>query len=143
MSLREKYQQVISTAQQANIQGSTVEEANGKLHVKGTVQTVPDKNRIWESIKAVPGWENEVVADIRVSEAGMAAWNTKQAGTSGQAEAKTYTVKPGDTLSKIAKQFLGDANAYMEIYNQNRDQLSDPNKIQPGQVLKIPQMAKH
>ena len=48
-------------------------------------------------------------------------------------------MKPGDTLSKIARQLLGDANAYMEIFNLNRDQLSDPDKIQPGQVLNVPQ----
>ena len=48
-------------------------------------------------------------------------------------------MKPGDSLSKIAKHVLGDANAYMEIFNLNRDQLSDPDKIQPGQVLRIPQ----
>jgi nucleoid-associated protein YgaU len=53
-------------------------------------------------------------------------------------EAKTYTVQPGDSLSKIAKQFYGNANAYMKIFEANRDKLSDPNKIQVGQVLKIP-----
>jgi nucleoid-associated protein YgaU len=52
-------------------------------------------------------------------------------------------VKAGDTLSKIAKHLLGDANAYMEIFNANTDQLKDPDKIQPGQVLKIPQAVKH
>ena len=51
-------------------------------------------------------------------------------------------LKSGDTLSKIAKQQLGDPNAYMEIFNANRDQLSDPDEIKPGQVLKIPQTAK-
>jgi len=45
-------------------------------------------------------------------------------------------------LSKIAKQFLGDANAYPAIFDANRDQLSDPDKIRPGQVLKIPQAMK-
>ena len=50
----------------------------------------------------------------------------------------TYTVKTGDTLSKIAKQLLGDANAYMDIFNANLDQLSDPDKIKPGQVRKVP-----
>ena len=47
-------------------------------------------------------------------------------------------VQAGDTLSKIAKAHLGDANAYMKIFNANKDQLSDPDKIKPGQVLKIP-----
>jgi nucleoid-associated protein YgaU len=132
MALRDKYQQAISVVQQSNTQGLSIEETGGKLQLKGTVQTVPQKNRIWDAIKSVPGWENEVTADIRVSDAGMAAW---QAGT-------TYTVKSGDTLGKIAKEHLGDANAYMEIFNANRDQLQDPDKIKPGQVLKIPQMAR-
>jgi nucleoid-associated protein YgaU len=47
-------------------------------------------------------------------------------------------VKSGDTLSKIAKQHLGDANAYMKIFELNRDQLKDPDVIKPGQVLKLP-----
>jgi nucleoid-associated protein YgaU len=47
-------------------------------------------------------------------------------------------VKAGDTLSKIAKDHLGNANAYMKIYEANRDQLSNPDLIKPGQVLKLP-----
>jgi len=50
-------------------------------------------------------------------------------------------VKSGDTLSKIAKDMLGNANAYTLIFDANRDQLDDPNMIQPGQVLKIPEAA--
>ena len=50
----------------------------------------------------------------------------------------TYTVEKGDTLSKIAKHHLGDANAWQKIFEANRDQLEDPDKIQPGQVLKLP-----
>lgn len=49
-----------------------------------------------------------------------------------------YTVQKGDSLSKISKQFLHDGNRYMEIFNANTDQLKDPNKIKPGQKLKIP-----
>ena len=51
-------------------------------------------------------------------------------------------MQPGDTLSAIAKKFLGNANDYMDIFNANRDQLTDPDKIKPGQVLKIPQHAR-
>jgi nucleoid-associated protein YgaU len=47
-------------------------------------------------------------------------------------------VKAGDTLSKIAKETLGDANAYTKIFDANKDQLTDPNKIKVGQVLKLP-----
>ena len=55
------------------------------------------------------------------------------------AAATTYTVQAGDTLSAISKRLLGDAGDYMQIFNLNKDQLSDPDKIKPGQVLKIPQ----
>ena len=53
-------------------------------------------------------------------------------------EAKFHTVVKGDTLSKIAKAQYGDANAYMRIFEANRPMLKDPDKIYPGQVLRIP-----
>ena len=56
--------------------------------------------------------------------------------------AQTYTVNKGDTLSKIAREFYGSANRWHEIYDANRDQISNPDLIQPGQVLKIPTGAK-
>jgi nucleoid-associated protein YgaU len=49
-----------------------------------------------------------------------------------------YTVKPGDTLSKISKQFYGNANEYMRIFNANKDKLRDPDHLQVGQELMIP-----
>jgi nucleoid-associated protein YgaU len=51
---------------------------------------------------------------------------------------KTYTVKAGDTLGGIAKEHLGSAGAYMKIFELNTDQLTDPDKIKPGQVLHLP-----
>ena len=51
---------------------------------------------------------------------------------------QTYTVKKGDTLSAIAKQFYGKASAWPRIFEANRDQIDDPDKIFPGQVLRIP-----
>jgi nucleoid-associated protein YgaU len=132
MALREKYNYAIQTAKNLRFQGGA-EERDGKLHFKGTVQTQDEANKIWDAIKTIPGWQQEVVAEIR-------ATGTAPAGgsTGGQVE-RTYTVKPGDTLSKIAKEMLGNTNAYMDIFNANKDQLSDPDKIKPGQVLKIPQ----
>lgn len=53
-------------------------------------------------------------------------------------KATIYTVAAGDNLSKIAKHFYGSANGWKEIFDANRDQLSDPDHIQPGQMLKIP-----
>jgi nucleoid-associated protein YgaU len=58
----------------------------------------------------------------------------------GQPLSRTYTVKPGDTLSKIAKQFYGDARKYSIIFEANRDMLDDPNIIKPGQNLRIPKI---
>jgi nucleoid-associated protein YgaU len=55
-----------------------------------------------------------------------------------QPEAKFYTVVKGDTLSKIAKEFYGNANAYMKIFEANKPMLGHPDKIYPGQNLRIP-----
>lgn len=52
--------------------------------------------------------------------------------------ATIYTVAAGDNLTKIAKHFYGDANAWKQVFDANRDQLSDPDRIRVGQVLKIP-----
>jgi nucleoid-associated protein YgaU len=52
--------------------------------------------------------------------------------------AQYYTVVKGDTLSKISKQFYGDPNKYMKIYEANTPMLKHPDKIYPGQMLRIP-----
>lgn len=129
MGLRDTYAYAIQTAK-GKFHGNA-EERDGKLHFKGTVATEAEKNEIWTAIKTIPTWQKDVVADIQVTGGPAAA-------PAAPAAAKTYTVKPGDTLSGIAKQFLGNANAYMKIFELNKDQLSDPNKIKPGQVLKLP-----
>lgn len=129
MGLRDKYAYAIQTAKNFHMQGSA-DERDGKLHFHGTVPTQDEANKIWDAIKTIPEWPNEIVADIKATGAPAAAQSDR-----------TYTVKAGDTLSKIAKETLGNANAYTEIFEANRDQLTDPNKIQPGQVLKIPQPA--
>ena len=53
-------------------------------------------------------------------------------------EARFYTVVKGDTLSKVAKEMYGNANSYMKIFEANRPMLNHPDKIYPGQVLRIP-----
>jgi nucleoid-associated protein YgaU len=129
MGLREKYSYAVQTAKDVRMQGSA-DERDGKLYFKGTTATQEEANKIWDAIKTIPDWKTEIVADIKATGGGSAA-------------PQTYTVKPGDTLSKIAKEHLGDANAYMDIFNANKDQLQDPDKIKPGQVLKIPAVTKH
>ena len=54
------------------------------------------------------------------------------------AEPTYYTVKSGDSLSKIAQQVYGDAHQWSKIFDANRDQIKNPDMIQPGQKLKIP-----
>jgi nucleoid-associated protein YgaU len=137
-ALRDKYNVAIQTAKDLRMQGSA-DEREGKLYFHGTVNTQAEANKIWDAIKTVPDWSKDVVADIKASSPTPAAGTTGQSG----ATESTYTVKSGDTLSKIAKEKLGDGNAYMQIFNANRDQLSDPDKIKPGQVLKIPHAVKH
>jgi nucleoid-associated protein YgaU len=137
MGLREKYNHAIQTAKQIRFDGSA-EERDGKLHFSGTVNSEDEKNQIWNALKTVPDWQKEVIADIRVRPG--AQQPAQQRGTTGSDQ--THTVQPGDTLSAIARTYLGDANAYMEIFNANRDQLTDPDKIKPGQVLKIPAHAR-
>ena len=134
-ALREKYNFAIQTAKELKMQGSA-DEREGRLYFHGTVNSQAEANKIWDAIKTIPDWSKDIVADIK------AASPTTAVGTTGAAES-TYTVKSGDTLSKIAKEKLGNANAFMEIFNANRDQLNDPDKIKPGQVLKIPNHTKH
>jgi nucleoid-associated protein YgaU len=121
MSLRDKYAAAIQVAKSVGMQGAA-EEANGRLQFKGTVTSDDDKNKIWDALKSVPTWKDELNAQIDVVKPAV----------------KTYTVQSGDTLSKIAKVHLGDANAYMKIFEANKGTLTDPDKIQVGQVLTIP-----
>ena len=121
MSLKGTYAWALKVANDFGFNGS-INEQDGKLRFNGTVATQDQANKIWDAIKTIPTWSQDVVADIQASQPAMA----------------TYTVKAGDTLSAIAKAHLGDAGAYPKIFEANRDQLSDPDKIKPGQVLKIP-----
>ncbi len=126
MGLRDTYAYAIQTAK-GKFEGNA-EERDGKLHFKGTVATEAEKNELWNAIKTIPTWQNDIVADIKVTGGPAAA----------APAAKTYTVKAGDTLGAIAKEHLGSAGAYMKIFELNKDQLTDPDKIKPGQVLRLP-----
>ena len=98
-----------------NAQDGYVEEADGRLRIGGTVETLYQKDQMWDEIKRVGG-ENasDIEADIKVSNHG---YYTK------------HTVASGDSLSKIAKTYHNDAMAYKAIFAANTDTLDDPNKI--------------
>ena len=76
-------------------------------------------------------------SDVKSGASSNAEITGGSGGTGGAGEA-TYTVVKGDTLSHIAKEHYGKASKWQVIFEANRDQLDDPDKIYPGQVLKIP-----
>jgi nucleoid-associated protein YgaU len=70
----------------------------------------------------------------------MADFSDVKSGSSSSAPAqqRTVMVKSGDSLSKIARRELGDANKWQAIFDANRDKINDPDLIHPGQVLNLP-----
>ncbi|HEU0105506.1 MAG TPA: LysM peptidoglycan-binding domain-containing protein [Vicinamibacteria bacterium] len=134
--LRHKYDPVVRLMHARGVAIRTIEMQGAKLLLRAEAPSAEVKNAVWDEIKKVDPTYADLAADISVS-AGAAAG---QGGPAGgvSAPAGSYTVQKGDTLSKISKQFYGDANAYKKIFDANRDQLKDPDKIQPGQVLRIP-----
>jgi nucleoid-associated protein YgaU len=134
--MRDTYAYAIQTAK-GKFHGNA-EEHEGKLHFKGTVATEAEKNEIWTAIKTIPTWQNDIVADIKVTGGPAAAAAAPAAAAAAPSAVKTYTVKAGDTLGAIAKEHLGSAGAYMKIFELNKDQLTDPDKIKAGQVLHLP-----
>lgn len=111
---------------------------DNKLYIKGSVASEHLKNQFWDQVKLVDPTYADVLAELAV-EPGTEERHPGESGPGApRPGGETYTVKPGDSLSTIAEHFYGDANQYTAIFNANRDQLSDPNLIEPGQVLTIP-----
>jgi hypothetical protein len=122
-------------ADQQKIQFQNLHVQDDKLFIRGIAPSEEAKNKFWDQIKLVSPNADDITADISVdSSRAMGAAAGGGAGTGGQ----TYTVKAGDNLSKISKQFYGDPNEYMRIFYANRDKLNDPDRIQVGQQLNIP-----
>lgn len=135
--LKMKYQSVLSEVERQQVQLHNLHLQDNKLFIKGTAPSDDAKNKVWEQIKLVdPNWQNDLIADFSVDQS--RAMGAAAGGGQGQTN-QTYTVKAGDNLSKISKQFYGDPNEYMRIFYANRDKLNDPDKIQVGQQLNIPQ----
>ena len=130
--LKTKYQSVVRLIEQKELRLHNLHVQDNKLFIKASAGTQELKNAIWNQIKLVDPGFSDLTCDIGIDPS--LAPPPKAAAP----EVKTYTVQPGDTLSKIAKQFYGNANSYMKIFEANKDKLTDPNKIQVGQVLKIP-----
>lgn len=132
--LKQKYQTVLATADQQHIQFQNLHVQDDKLYIKATAPTDEAKNKFWDQIKLVSPTMDDITADIAVNQSLAQGAAVGGSGQGGQ----TYTVKAGDTLSKVSKQFYGNSNEYMRIFYANRDTLRDPDKIQVGQELTIP-----
>ena len=133
--LKQKYQTVLTTADNERIQFLNLHVQDNKLFIRAIAPSEEAKNKFWDQIKLVNPNTDDITADITVDTTramGAAAGGGQGGGN------QTYEVKSGDNLSKISKQFYGDANEYMRIFYANRDKLRDPDKIQVGQQLVIP-----
>ncbi len=98
---------------------------DGVVTVSGTTKTQAEREKV---VLALGNTEGVARVDDRLETAETAA------------EAQFYTVKKGDSLSKIAKEYYGDVMKYTVIFEANQPMLEDPNLIYPGQVLRIPSL---
>lgn len=122
--IKSKYQSVLDLGEKLAIQNGDVKEEDGQLKVWGTAKNQYEKNLLWDEIKRVGG-ENptDIMADIKVADTSVFAH---------------HTVKSGESLSKISKQYYGSANKYNKIFEANRDKLKSADLIHPGDELVIP-----
>ena len=126
--LKQKYASVLELVKKRNVRLDHLHVQDEKLFMQGAAPNQDVKNEVWNAIKAVDASYSDLTVDLSVD----------SSLPQPAAEAQKYTVQPGDSLSKIAKHFYGDAGQYMKIFEANQDQLDDPNKIQVGQELTIP-----
>jgi nucleoid-associated protein YgaU len=134
--LKAKYQSVLNFMQAQNVRLENLNMADNKLYIRAEAPSQDVKNKVWDQIKLVDPSFSDLTADIDAPAVAAAA--AASAGGPSSA-ARTYTVQPGDSLSKISRQFYGDANKYMKIFEANKDKLSDPDKVRAGMDLVIPQ----
>jgi len=119
--------------QQVSVLGVPVDGLNVAFNdpvatVSGTVASQSDKEKVALAVVNTPG-VGQVNDQLAVKAAAPAA---------AAPQTSFYTVKKGDTLSAISKAEYGDANKYPVIFEANKPMLKDPDKIYPGQVLRIP-----
>lgn len=122
--VKAKYQSVLDLGQKLNIQNGDVSEENGTLKITGIANTPYEKNQLWDKIKEIGGESpSDIVADINVADTSIF---------------HKHTVKSGESLSKIAKQYYGDPMKYKAIFEANTGILKNPDVIHPDQELIIP-----
>ena len=117
--LKQKYQSVLDTIASEGAQLMNVNMDGEQLYVKAVANSEASKDRIWDAIKKVDPTFADLKHDIEVN-----------------ATSQKYTVQSGDSLSKIAKHFYGDAQKYMVIAKANN--IENPDLIKVGEELEIP-----
>ncbi|WP_298487125.1 LysM peptidoglycan-binding domain-containing protein [uncultured Maribacter sp.] len=126
MSVKAKYQGVLNLGEQLGIKNGDVSEEGGILKIKGEANTPYEKNLLWDKIKELGGeGASDIKANITVSDSSVY---------------HRHTVKGGESLSKIAKHYYGDAMKYKEIFAANTGILKNPDVIHPDQELVIPNL---
>ena len=125
MALTEKYQSLIDIANQSGVGDLQVSEENGVLRMSGTAPSEEVKQRLWDEY-------NRIDPDMR---AGDLVLNLEVGGGGGAGGGETYTVQSGDTLSAIGKRY---GVPWREIFEANRGTIDNPDRIFPGQQLRIP-----
>jgi nucleoid-associated protein YgaU len=126
--LKQKYQSALNAIDEQGGRVQSLHVEDGKLRVVAVTPSEEAKNRVWDQIKAIDSNYGDLSADITVEEG------------SSQGSTETYTVKPGDSLWRIAQNKLGNGNRYMEVFYANRDKMDSPQSvIHPGDELNIPQ----
>jgi nucleoid-associated protein YgaU len=128
--LKGKYSAALNMLDQLGVRLQNLHVQDDKLHVKGLAPSEDAINKFWDQVKSINPAFEDITIDLTV--------DSSVAQTTAPAASQTYTVQPGDTLSKISKEFYGESNEYMKIFYANRDKLRDPDKIQVGQQLVIP-----
>lgn len=123
--LKQKYASALNLINQLGVKLAHVHIQDDKLYVEGAAGSEAIKNKIWDQVKLVDPSFSDITLNLSVD-------------PSLAPKQKTYTVVAGDSLSKIAKQFYGNVNQYMKIYEANKNVLSDPNVVKIGQELVIP-----
>jgi cell envelope opacity-associated protein A len=138
--LKTKYSSVLDFIKQSGVRLTHLHVQDNKLFIQGAAPSEQIKNDVWNRIKAVDSAYKDLTCDLTVDSSLPQPQATHAAAASANASSssRTYTVQPGDTLSKIAKEFYGNANEYNRIFAANRDKLENPDKIQAGQELVIP-----
>ena len=136
--LKNKYSAALATIKQEGVRLSHLHVQDNKLFIQGVAPSEQVKNDVWNQIKAADSSYSDLTCDLTVDASISPQSQTAAASANSSSSSRSYTVQAGDTLSKIAKQFYGNANDYHKIFDANRDKLDNPDRIQAGQQLVIP-----